>query len=104
VRLQQDQRRNDDQSFVVLGRKEGTLDMSEAVEQPLFALMGDDPIAPPMVNMWACFKNGDLAGALGEFNHIAQEIAPMYEDAPAPEDVVQGAVACAEAMQAWQEG
>lgn len=76
----------------------------EAAQQPLFALMGEDPIAPNMVVMWACFKNGDVAGALNEFNSIVQDHAETYENNPVPEDVVQNAVACAEAMEAWQEG
>ena len=76
--------------------------MSEAVEQPLFALMADDPIAPNLVLVWACVKNGDAHGALDEFNRMIQEKAQLYEDTPAPDEVVQGAVACAEAMEEWQ--
>lgn len=75
--------------------------MSEAVEQPMFPLMGDDPIAPPMVIMWACFKNGDLEGALDEFNRIAQDFVGQYAESPADPATVANAVACAEAMEEW---
>lgn len=75
--------------------------MSEPVEKPLFALHADDDCAPHLVMMWACFKNGDLAGALDEFNRLAQDVLPKYEDNPADPEVVQGAVGCAEAMEDW---
>lgn len=78
--------------------------MSEPNEQPLFALMGDDPIAPHLVVMWACIKNGDTAGALNELNTIVQDYGEEYEQRPASQDVIAHAIAVAEAMEAWQGG
>lgn len=73
-------------------------------DSPAFTLVTGDPIAPAMVVMWACFRNGDLAGALDEFNRIAQDHVDTFADNPTPEAVVQGAVAVAEAMEEWQGG
>jgi len=69
---------------------------------PAFCLTADDELSPPMVMMWACFKNGDLHGALEEFNTIAQDIMGDEGFEPSPDSVVQAAVAVAEEMEAIQ--
>lgn len=71
-------------------------------DEPMFILLGRDPLAPSLVLMWACFANGDVVGALAEFNHVAQEILPQFEDKPTSEDKLKEAVACAEAMEEMQ--
>lgn len=72
-------------------------------EAPSFTLLGEDPLSPKLVMIWACVKNGDLAGALDEFNAIAQDIIPEFEENPIPDDAVQEAVAIAEAMEGGED-
>lgn len=68
---------------------------------PSFLLEANDPLAPSFVLMWACFVNGDLAGALDAFNSLAQsEAVEAYENDP-QEEAGQAAVAVAEQMAAW---
>lgn len=70
---------------------------------PTFTIDARDPLAAGVVMMWACFRNGDLAGALAEFNDLAQsEAAKGFEDAP-DENNAARAVELSEAMEEWTD-
>lgn len=73
----------------------------DATGPPAFLLSAEDPLAPSFVLMWACFVNGDLAGALDAFNNLAQSDATeAYEENPA-EEAAAAAVQVAQDMAAW---
>lgn len=76
--------------------------MTQDVQQaPAFFLIAGDPLAPHLTVMWACFMNGDLAGALGEFNAIAQDFDPSDAEIEARQGDIERAVAMAEEMEGW---
>jgi hypothetical protein len=75
--------------------------LSEQMQIPSFLLTADDPIAPHMVVMWACFMNGDVVGALGEFNAIVQDFDPDESDVIANAERVAAAVTVGEEMEGW---
>lgn len=66
---------------------------------PVFILTARDEFAPHLVMIWACLRNGDLEGALNEFNTLVQEHAGPYCEDP-QEDLAKEAVEIAEAMEA----
>jgi len=75
----------------------------EGADAPMFSITAEDPMAAGLVMIWAAFRNGDLAGALREFNDLAQsEAAQDYEKAPDTANVAR-AVSLAEAMEDWTD-
>ena len=74
--------------------------MSE-IDKPVFVIGADEPMSAPFVRMWACFINGDLPGALDQFNGISQDILPEYEADLAPIEVVNALTQLADAMEKW---
>jgi len=73
----------------------------ESAVVPTFSITAEDAMAPGLVMIWAAFRNGDLAGALREFNELAQsEAAQAYEEAPDANNANR-AVSLAEAMDEW---
>lgn len=68
---------------------------------PSFFLVAGDPLAPHLTVMWACFMNGDLAGALNEFNTMAQDFEPSDAEIEARQGDIAMAVDVADQMEAW---
>lgn len=76
---------------------------AESSAVPSFTIDAEDPIASGLVMIWACFRNGDLAGALREFNDLAQsEAVQAFEDAPDEANAAR-AVTLAEDMEDWTD-
>lgn len=69
-------------------------------DEPMFILLGRDPLAPALVKIWAAMRRGDLGVALNEFNDMAQsDEALNYFLNPDPELAKAAeADACAETM------
>lgn len=80
-------------------RRVDPVDVADPI--PTFTIDARDPLAAGVVMMWACFRNGDLVGALAEFNDLAQsEAAREFEETPDEHNAAR-AVELSEAMEEW---
>jgi hypothetical protein len=82
----------------------GTFDCYANAEpdEPMFVLLGRDPLAPFLMSMWSKVRMGDLEAAGAVFTKMASEIAPRYHIAP-DVDKANEALDCSFAMFAWRK-
>ena len=70
-------------------------------DEPMFVLLGRDPLAPFLVSIWAKVRMGDLEAAQAVFTKMAYETAPLYHAAP-DVDKASEALDLSFAMFAWR--
>lgn len=82
----------------------GAFDCYENAEpdEPMFILLGRDPLAPFLVSIWSKLRMGDLEAAGVVFTKMAYEIALRYHAEP-DVDKASEAMDCSFAMFAWRK-
>jgi hypothetical protein len=71
-------------------------------DEPMFVLLGRDPLAPFLVSIWSKVRMGDIEAASAVFAKMTCEIAPRYCIAP-DVDKASEALDCSLAMLAWRK-
>lgn len=82
----------------------GAFDCYENAEsdEPMFVLLGRDPLAPFLVSIWSKVRMGDLEAAGVVFTAMAHRVAPRYHNTP-DVDKASEALDCSLAMFAWRK-
>lgn len=76
---------------------------AEAEGQPEpFSLIASDPLAPWLVDVWACMSRGDVPGALGAFYGMVDTNTVRYTESPRREDKIINAEHMAMNMRNWR--
>ena len=82
----------------------GKFDCYEAAhpDEPMFVLLGRDPLAAHLVSIWAKVRMGDWEAAHDVFEHMIKRRGARYGVAPDVEKAAE-AIECSSAMLAWFE-
>jgi hypothetical protein len=67
-----------------------------------FTLIASDPLAPWLVEMWACMSRGDIADALGAFYGMVDTCSIKYAETPRSSAKVESAEEIAMNMRKWR--
>ena len=70
-------------------------------DEPMFVLLGRDPVAPFLVSLWAKIRYGDAEAAFYVFQKMCKTLIPKYDAAPDVDKVAE-ATDCAMAMREWR--
>lgn len=69
-------------------------------DEPMFILLGRDPLAPLLVGLWAAIREADEEAAGKTFNALLRQ-SLRYDEAPEGEKAAE-AYDCAAAMESWR--
>lgn len=82
----------------------GKFDCYENAEpdEPMFTLLGRDPVAPFLVSLWAKVRMADAEAAFAVFQKMRNTLIPKYDASP---DVAKAceAMDCSAAMFEWRK-
>lgn len=67
-----------------------------------FVLIASDPLAPWLVEMWACASRGDIYGAFGSFYGMADTTIERYAKEPRSSAKINSAENIAMLMRNWR--
>lgn len=70
-------------------------------DEPMFTLLGRDPLAAGLVRIWAQLREGHGFAAIGTLIGLIQNEGFRYSIEPTRGDKIAEAVFCAAAMEAW---